>query len=261
MALLPTQEVYSELNDAYEHFNATLFDGQLPYCLITLQRERRTYGYFSRKRFGRHGGETTDEIAMNPGYFGIRSLPLSLSVLAHEMVHLWQFHFGKPGRRGYHNVEWASKMEAIGLMPSNTGAPGGKRVGEQMDHYIVRAGRFDVACTELLTRDFKLSWYDRYPPERPRIDPPTGSSGRGFVDDTDYSEDDPESDAGGAGKGKGAGEDLGLELPPEGEKPNKSNRAKYRCPKCTTQVWGKPGLVVLCGGEHCGNAQFQVVNK
>jgi hypothetical protein len=33
----------------------------------------------------------------------------------------------------------------------------------------------------------------------------------------------------------------------------------YRCPSCATQVWGKPGLLVLCGGEGCEAAAFEMV--
>ncbi|EBA0667221.1 sprT domain-containing protein, partial [Salmonella enterica] len=32
---------------------------------------------------------------------------------------------------------------------------------------------------------------------------------------------------------------------------------KYTCPKCHTNVWGKPGLILYCGGEHCGKAEYQ----
>jgi len=39
------------LGAAFEHFNIELFDGTLPVCLITLQRRRSTYGYFSPDRF------------------------------------------------------------------------------------------------------------------------------------------------------------------------------------------------------------------
>ena len=38
------------------------------------------------------------------------------------MTHVWQHQHGKPSSRGYHNREWAAKMKAIGLQPSNTGA-------------------------------------------------------------------------------------------------------------------------------------------
>lgn len=37
------------------------------------------------------------------------------------MAHAWQFHFGEPGRRGYHNKEWAEKMEAISLLCGSEG--------------------------------------------------------------------------------------------------------------------------------------------
>ncbi|CAM2164597.1 Zinc metalloproteinase Mpr protein [Burkholderia latens] len=247
-ALLPTPEVYAELQQAYDHFNAGLFDKQLPPCLITLQRERRTYGYFSHGRFVHHSGERTDEIAMNPSYFAIRSIRETLSTLVHEMVHGWQFHFGKPGRRGYHNREWAFRMESIGLMPSNTGEPGGRKVGEQMTHYIVDGGPFDRACAALITREFRLSWFDRFPAERPRA--PVAVAG-GLDDDDDDPDGDEGDDVGGI--------DLGLvELPPT-EPVNKSNRITYRCPVCGDRIWGKPGIIALCGQNDCGKALFAPV--
>ncbi|WP_435330610.1 SprT-like domain-containing protein, partial [Klebsiella pneumoniae] len=93
------------------------------------------YGYCSFQRFaGRESGQMVDEIAMNPVYFSIRTIKATLSTLVHEMVHQWQFHFGKAGRRGYHNKEWAALMERVGLMPSDTGQAGGKKVGQSMTH-------------------------------------------------------------------------------------------------------------------------------
>lgn len=89
MRALPTIETYNELQTAYDFFNTRLFSGDLPPCLITLQREKRTYGYFSSKRFvGSKSGQMVDEIAMNPSYFAIRSIEETLSTLVHEMVHL-----------------------------------------------------------------------------------------------------------------------------------------------------------------------------
>jgi predicted SprT family Zn-dependent metalloprotease len=239
----PTPEAYAELQQAFDHFNEALFGGELPPCLITLQRERRTYGYFSNSRFARRSGERSDEIAMNPSYFAVRSIRDTLSTLAHEMVHQWQCHFGKPGRRGYHNKEWAARMEAVGLMPSDSGQPGGRKVGERMTHYIVDGGAFDVACAELLTREFTLSWVDRFPPVRPSAVP--GMSGTGDDDEDDDGDDDGTDDLSGL-----------VELPPI-EPVNRSNRVKYRCPSCAAQVWGKPKLQVLCGGETCEAAAFE----
>lgn len=224
----PTTQAYAELQGAFDHYNSELFGGELPHCLITMQREKRTYGYFSSERFvHRHDKSKTDEIAINPSYFAVVPLLEVLQTLVHEMVHAWQFHHGKPGRRGYHNKEWANKMEAIGLMPSSTGKPGGARTGEKMADYAIPGGLFMAATDELLTQDFKISWLDRFPP-MPRA--PIADTG----------DDDNEDD----------NDDLGdhIAAPTPG---NRSNRVKYRCPTCGAQAWGKPSLRLLCGGEEC----------
>ena len=54
-------------------------------------------------------------------------------------------------------------MTAIGLEPSDTGRPGGKRIGDRMSHYIVAGGPFDVACKAFLSKDQGLTWGDRPP--------------------------------------------------------------------------------------------------
>lgn len=244
--LTPTIETYDELQRAFDHFNGALFGGLLPHCLITLQREHRTRGYFSKSRFVRRCGRRVDEIAMHPGYFAVRPIRDTLSTLAHEMVHLWQSGFGRPGRRGYHNREWAERMEAVGLVPSDTGAPGGKRTGERMSHYVAEGGPFDVACTDLMTREFTLSWFDRFPPV------PPGAAGLGPAP----------SGAGDDGPDKGRGEwidlvGLGIEAPAPGGKPRTGGRVKYRCPGCGVQVWGKPDLALMCGA--CGGLSLGLV--
>jgi predicted SprT family Zn-dependent metalloprotease len=160
----PTTRTYHGLSDAYDFFNTRLFGGTLPRCLITMQRKNKTYGYFARDRFGtRDGEEITDEIALNPSHFRARTTEQSLSTLAHEMVHLWQHHFGeKKSRAGYHNKEWADKMEAIGLEPSDTSLPGGKRTGQRVSHYIRDGGPFHRACTELVKLGFIMPYVEMW---------------------------------------------------------------------------------------------------
>jgi len=216
----PSLETYGELQTAYDHFNAELFDGALPACLITLQREKHTYGYFSPKRFGAEDGRVTDEIAMNPTFFAVQPVSEVMQTLVHEMAHLWQAHFGKPSRRGYHNKEWGAKMEAIGLMPSSTGQPGGKKLGEKMADYPIPGGRFEAACESLQTEAFRITWRDRVPALRPTPPRPEGEDG---------GEDEADAPEG-----------------TEAAKPNKSNRYKYSCPGCSLNVWGKPGLRLMC---------------
>ena len=79
---------------------------------------------------------------MNPVYFKGRSVEEILSTLVHEQVHVWQSAFGKPGRRRYHNHEWAQKMKKVGFHPSDTGQPGGKETGERVSHYVIAGGPF-----------------------------------------------------------------------------------------------------------------------
>ena len=158
----PTMQMYSFVQDAYDFFNDKLFAGELPPCLLTLQREKNTMGYFSSNRWQGGGKQVVHEIALNPAFF-ITHKPLELmQTLVHEMVHLWQHEFGKPSHRAYHNTEWANKMESIGLMPSDTGEPGGKRTGQRMSDYPIEGGAFYLQCIVFAKMGYKLPFYDRY---------------------------------------------------------------------------------------------------
>lgn len=151
----PTATQYSGFSAAYAHFNRELFENSLPNCLITLQRRKGAYGYYSPERFKSSEGNQTDEIAMNPRHFK-RPANEVLSTLIHEMVHLWQQHYGKPPAGNYHNKEWAAKMKTVGLYPSTTGKPGGKETSQNVSHYIIERGVFEKACTMFLADGFIL---------------------------------------------------------------------------------------------------------
>ena len=47
----PTAKTYAALNRAFDFFNDRLFGGELPPCLVTLQRKNKAYGYFAGGRF------------------------------------------------------------------------------------------------------------------------------------------------------------------------------------------------------------------
>ena len=162
-AVNPTKRVYDGLNTAYDVFNAQLFAAQLPRCLITMQRQSKAFGFFAGNRFKELAGpEQADEIALNPEHFAARSTKETLSTLVHEMVHLWQHHFGEPGRGPYHNRQWARQMKQLGLQPSDTGSAGGKETGQKMSHTIVEGGRFDVVCTALIEGGFQIPYGDQW---------------------------------------------------------------------------------------------------
>jgi hypothetical protein len=208
----PTKDTYDQFQQAYDYLNRTLFGGELPNCLITLQRRNRTYGYFSGDRFGRQDGVVTDEIALNPRHFHGRPIRDVLSTLAHEMTHLWQLHHGKPGRNRYHNREWAERMKAIGLQPSSTGTEGGQETGDSVGHYIVPAAPFDLAVHELLDRGFAITWIEKPVAVKPS---------------------DPDAE--------------GQEQEPAGAKSGK--RVKYTCPSCGLNAWAKHDVRLVCGSD------------
>jgi len=157
----PTEAVTGALVTAYNHFNTTLFNGKLHPCLVHLHRKAKCYGYFAGDRFGTVDGvSTVDEIALNPSHFKERTIEQSLSTLVHEMVHLWQHKYGKARKPGYHDKEWATAMEDVGLMPSSTGEPGGKRTGQKVSHYIMEGGDYAVACAALVATGYALPYVE-----------------------------------------------------------------------------------------------------
>ena len=271
--LPPTTETYQEFQTAFDFFNAELFGDAMPHCLITLQRHTRSMGYYHAERFVSHDGMSrVDEIALNPTYFAVQTIENTLSTLVHEMVHLWQFHNATPSRTGYHNKEWAKRMEVIGLMPSHTGRAGGRKVGQQMDHYVIAGGPFSATCATLLTRDFRLSWFDRFTAPVPGW---TLGAAVAVVSSLEglnaLVTGEVEADAVGEAKDTDAAPPPGfsldtldsavisaLQMP---EKARRSNRSKYRCPVCAAQVWGKPGLSVLCGAMGCACARMVDVSE
>lgn len=240
----PTKESYAELQLAFDHFNEHLFGRQLPPCLITMQRKRSTYGYFSRDRFINLDGDRTDEIAMNPTYFAVCPLRETLQTLVHEMTHLWQCRFGKAGRGRYHNKEWGAKMESIGLMPSHDGKPGGRKTGEKMADYMIVGGPFEQAFQALLETSFQISWMDRFPDATrlsEALESLVGDDAIGIhlIRDCDADADN-------------------LDDNPFVTSPNKSNRSKFQCPGCSANAWGKPSLNLMCG--NC-NVSFESLDS
>ena len=204
-----TKIEYSELAVVYGHMNKNLFKGTLPDCLITLQHGQRFAAYFCRDKFrGRKKNIKTHEIALNTDVYVVQEDVEILSSLVHEMVHLWQCAFGSPSRGGYHNKQWANKMESVGLMPSDTGQPGGRKTGQSMSDYIIPGGIFEKVAKGYLKSGKGISWQSNIYPIV------AGDPG------------DPE---------------------PAERAQNKKNKIKYSCPGCNANAWGKPELNLICG--------------
>lgn len=211
-ATRPTKETYDQLQYAYDRLNSGLFGGELPNCLITLQRRKGTYGHFGQDRYARDCGQVTDEISLNPAYFRERPIEEVLATLAHEMVHLWQHHFGKAGRGRYHNRQWAEKMKEIGLQPSDTGEEGGKETGDKVHHFIIGGGAFEKTANRLLARDFSITWMEK-----------TCAASADGSEAHEGDEDDKKSKSG--------------------------KRIKYVCAysECELKAWAKHDAMLVCG--------------
>lgn len=226
MSESPTQQAYREMYSAYQHFNDALFDSELPGVLITMSSRQSCVGYFHFKRFTSKDTQA-DNLCFNPRFFTTHGIQEFMQTTVHEMVHQWQYHFGTPSNRTYHNAEWAEKMYRIGLMASDTGRPGGKQTGQKMSEYVIKGGEFERAYTELVTKQFVLTWYERYIPE---------------------------ADLDEAVQEETIVKEVLRHLAPI--PPNRKPKSKYRCEECQVNVWGKRKLHIVCG--ECGERMQQV---
>jgi predicted SprT family Zn-dependent metalloprotease len=160
----PTQQFYELLQHAYKFFNESLFaDERLPDCLITVQREKSTMGYFSPNRWENDSGKKVHEIALNSSYFAEHEVIEIFQTLVHEMCHVWQYEYTqlkKSSLRTYHNREWSNKMIAIGLMPTDKN---GKRTGQKIWDEPINDGLFEESCKALIRSDFTIKWIDKFP--------------------------------------------------------------------------------------------------
>lgn len=211
----PTALTAEDHQRAYAHFNGRLFGGELPTCLITLG-DGRFKGYFRANAF-RHlqKGTHIDEIALNPTLY--ETLDDYLSTLVHEQVHLWQEHFGSPGRPPFHNREWADKMLAVGLKPVN--AEKGKthrETGRKMDHLIVGGGPFAQALGDLMHGDYALTYvHEAHPPRR------------------HYESDEDEQKE--------------REKDEERKRKKRESKTRFTCPNCGQNAWARPTAKLACG--------------
>ena len=231
-ALAPTQAQYSAFARAFDSFNASLFDGKCPPCVLTFGRHHKSArGYFSPDRWTRRdsiGGERVHEIALNPS--AEHDTPRGVaSTLVHEMCHAYQYANGTPSRAGYHNEEWSRLMEQIGLQPSDTGEPCGKRVGQKMTHYVLDGEAFDRAFAALGDEWF-LPFREVAVPLVAKKKPAAAPVR-------------VEGDGDGDGDGDGA-----TAAPPVDPKVKR----KYVCPTCGNAAWGKGRMFLACAGAEGG---------
>ena len=174
---------------------------------------------------------------------------IAVSTLVHEMTHHWQNHAGTPSPSNPHNREWADKMVSLGLQPSHTGLPGGRKTGRSMSDYILRVGPFLPACRELLETGFTLPWLDRHAPAKPetQVAHLSALENAGVLIDMRQA---PIASLPDRVQGKPA-----VWQPPPKKPPS---RFKFVCPNCETKAWAADGTKISCGDCGIGLVRSQL---
>lgn len=229
--LSPTTECMMYWVAIYKIMNRCLFGGNLPNCMITLERTGRALGYFRPSSFKNREGEVAHQIAMNPEFFEPLGDLEALQTFAHEICHLWREVLGprncngSSGTRGYHCRAWGRKMEEIGLMPSHTGKPGGRKTGYQMADYVIKGSKFDLLARELLKNGKHVEWRDAA--ARHTVTPPNDE-----LPDLEGMLLLPEG---------------GVQSPPRNRRKRRQTRAKFVCSCCELKAYAKPSALLICG--------------
>lgn len=82
----------------------------LPYPVVAMEKDRRSRrGYYT----DRDGYALVHRINLNP--YCLRNGAEAAETLAHELVHLWQSHVGRPIKRNYHSAEFHQRMAEYGI--------------------------------------------------------------------------------------------------------------------------------------------------
>lgn len=203
----PTKEQFIAYQKMYDYFNDNLFGSLLPGVMLNFSREGRNTAGFVAPIKWIQGKNFIHELSITPTILS-KSRKYVIQTLVHEMCHIWQIEFGSPSRLGYHNKEWADKMESLGLMPSNTGKQGGKRTGQKMSDYLIEGG--------------KTNYYFKKMPENYWFPITESDPNKRIMMLT--------------------GNDN-IKINPI----QKKRKKKYTCPRCNSNVWGKPNMTIICG--------------
>jgi hypothetical protein len=146
------------IQQAVDFFNKEFFDGKLPDVFVRYETRANSDGFYTPSGFSaRDGKYEKDCIALNSDRFVGKTDLQILAVLYHNLCHHGEYYFGTAPARHYHDEEWANLMMRADVMPSSTGAAGGKITGKKMSHYVIPGGRFEKACEKLFATGWRLN--------------------------------------------------------------------------------------------------------
>ena len=130
-----TKKLAVFFENTFNYYNSALFQGILPECYIEFSPKVGIYGTFLPNQWVDSKQKYIHEIILNPEILSLKSIEFH-AIIVRNMVFLWQYMFGKPSRPNYLNKEAAQILENFGIIPSSTGAPGGKKTGQSILQYI-----------------------------------------------------------------------------------------------------------------------------
>lgn len=128
------------LENIFNYYNEKLFENKLPEVVLSFSRDPKMSGMFLPGKWGNEN-KTVHELVINSDFFKPTEMEFH-QMIVHEMCHLFQFEFGTPGKRGYHNLEFQEIMNRVGLQTSDSGTPEGFKTGYKMADYPIESGSF-----------------------------------------------------------------------------------------------------------------------
>lgn len=230
-----TAPLVGPLQHAAVHFNAGLFNGQLPPHVVTLQRSLRTESDFLPDRWQDASSNTLHEIALNPLNLAHMTLLELVTALVRQQCHLWQFVHGTPSRAGYHNLEWSEKMASLGLKVQALEGSSHRRTGQRVTVSPIPHGPFLSVCSDLVRQGFGIKWIDRGFPADAKA--PSASLAGTHLDSVIRARLNARLGS----------QFTRLTSLRDAERDAAKRKVKYRCAACQANVWGRNGLTLVCG--------------
>ncbi len=214
---LPTVPQATQFQGMFDYLNKTVFNSELHSCMLVFSRNANIIGgYFSPEKWINEESETkVHEIGLNANIIKDHSFLHIVNIIIHEMIHLEQYLNGTHSRAGYHNKGFIKRCEDIGLKVEGKG---------QMVSTSIKQGGLAEQVALDMPEELIFDWTSN------ELHIP-GEGGGG----------------GGGGDGEG-GEPSGEgDTEQQKSKPKSGKRSTYQCPVCGCKVWGKPGMIILCG--------------
>ncbi|KAB8333601.1 SprT family zinc-dependent metalloprotease [Scytonema tolypothrichoides VB-61278] len=145
----PNLELWFRYEEAFHYFNAKLFNGKLPDCILNFNAKGRSWGYFKRGTWIQESGKNLHEICLNP-WLLTRDNDMIFQMLVRCMAHLWEHTYGEPSRlERYCSVEFTAKMADIGL-------PCEESCGVNLKHTVDVNGKYAAIRPDAVSQFFPL---------------------------------------------------------------------------------------------------------